>query len=50
MIELQEEDYHSIAPVTQSNPSLKQTVNDSMEAKNEGHATSASELLRNPFL
>jgi adenine-specific DNA methylase len=50
MIILQEEDYRSTGPVIQSNPNLKQMVNDSMEAEKEGRAMSASELMRNPFL
>jgi hypothetical protein len=40
-IVLQEQDY--LAPVIQSNPYLKQMVNDSMEAEKEGRAVSASE-------
>jgi hypothetical protein len=44
-IVLQEEDYHSTAPVIQSNPYPEHMVNEK-----EGHAMSASELKRNPFL
>jgi hypothetical protein len=49
-IVLQEEDYHSTAPVIQSNTYLKQMVNENMEAEKEGRAMSVSELTRNPFL
>lgn len=47
-IVLQGEDYRSTAPVIQSNPNLKQNVG--METEKKGHAMSASELMRNPFL
>ncbi|WGV60397.1 hypothetical protein QIH01_04500 [Brevibacillus brevis] len=49
-IVLQEGDSRSTAPVIQSAPYLKQTVNEIMESEKKGHAMSASELMRNPFL
>lgn len=48
-IVLQEGDTSFTAQVT-SSPYQKNKMNDTMEAKKEGHIMSASELKRNPFL
>jgi hypothetical protein len=49
-IVLQEENSPSTELVIQSNPYLKQKVNESVESVKEGRAMSVSELTRNPFL
>jgi hypothetical protein len=45
-IVLQEEDHDSIAADNQTNPHLKQMINESMEAYKDGRTMSTSELAK----
>lgn len=45
-IVLQEEDHNSIASEVRANPSLKQLINESIEAYRSGDSASTAELLK----